>query len=151
MHANAANSIWTAAMIKRLQELHADPEKYTCKQIAEILSKEHDVHLTRNSIIGKSRRLSLPARDPQMHRPQNTKPRKRTRVDAPIAPPVPRRAPNAGLTLIQLRDGDCKWALGEVQDYPPFMFCGAESVDVGMPYCREHSRMAYQAPRKTWS
>jgi GcrA cell cycle regulator len=146
MHANAATTVWTAAMIKRLQELHADAAKWTCKQIAEMISKEFDVQLTRNSIIGKSRRLSLPARDPQMHRTKSTKPRKQARVDAPIPAPVPRRSVGTGLTLIQLRDGDCKWALGEVQDYPPFMFCGAESVD-GRPYCQQHCSVAYHEPR----
>ena len=57
-------SIWdlTPGMTQRLQELYAAPEHYSASGIAEVLSREFHLRITRNSVIGKTHRLRMPVR-----------------------------------------------------------------------------------------
>lgn len=106
---------------------------------------------TRNAVIGKANRLGL-------CRPDGTagQPRKR-RAYPPRAPRLrlarivrepPPMIDDAQIpieqrkTLMELREGDCRWPVGEVGD-PGFFFCGGP-VETGQPYCAGHCARAYQ-------
>jgi len=65
------------------------------------------------------------------------------------AEPVARPAPVAQVvhiaervTIMDLRDGMCRWPIGDPTS-SEFRFCGA-SAYTGVPYCEYHSQMAYQ-------
>ena len=70
--------------------------------------------------------------------------------DAPLAPDMPPRHDGQPLTLYQLGSCDCKWPLGEVNDRPPYLFCG-QATEIGQSYCPKHYNRAHTAPRKTWA
>jgi len=139
---------------QRLIELHglSGVEQLSMEAIAQKLSKEFAVELTKNAVIGRSHRLRLELRDnvPFTRKKVERKMKPNRRVDAPIPPLEPTiKSGDETLTIYQLRDGDCHWPLGEMQDLPPFQFCGKESL-FGRPYCQSHSRIAYNAPGKVW-
>jgi GcrA cell cycle regulator len=145
----------TAGLTERLKELHAAPQMYSNTEIARMLSREFKISLSRNAIIGKIARLGL------VHRYGASKGggSKPGRV-----PPRPRLRPSASpgaagtasgeakrsrverpgtLSLLELRDGDCKWPDGD----GPYLFCGRACVPE-RPYCAEHLRMAHNEPRE---
>jgi hypothetical protein len=139
---------------QRLIELHAltGVEQLSMEAIAQKLSKEFDVVLTRNAVIGRSHRLRLEMRDNvPFARKKVVKMKPNRRVDAPIPPlEATVKVNDETLTIYQLGDGDCHWPLGEMQDLPPFQFCGKEAL-FGRPYCQSHSKIAYNAPRERWA
>jgi hypothetical protein len=144
---NALGVVWTPAMVDRFKELVADKD-LAYRDIAAQMSHEFGVNLTKNACIGKGRRLGVEARQPGLG---NRRPAKKTKnkyvriqVDAPIAPVMaPRvRDPALGITIYELREGDCKWPLGKTGDYPPFMYCGGPAL-FGQPWCKKHCELAY--------
>jgi hypothetical protein len=143
---NAGNE-WTAAMIDRLRELHEDPANFQFRDIAAKMSAEFGIELTRNACIGKARRIGLPMREGTPRQPVKGKEKMmRKRVDAPIIHAVERPLDlNDTLTIYQLREGDCKWPLGGVEDKPPYAFCG-HPAPIGTPYCLKHAKKAYSKP-----
>jgi hypothetical protein len=133
----------------RLVELHASD--LTMRAIADRLSFEFEREIGRNSVIGRCRRLGLANRPnvPPPGRKVKVKVKKVV-VDAPIAP-EPEPAPRHGLTIYQLKDGVCKWPLGEVEARPPYFYCG-EFAEEGCSYCGEHHVKAHGAPaRVVWT
>lgn len=52
-------------------------------------------------------------------------------------------------TLLELTPHSCRWPFGDPQT-PEFFYCGAHTADnaAGIPYCRTHSRIAYNRPPK---
>jgi len=153
MTCSVPNSPWLLPGInERLLELYA--EGHTMRDITEKLNAEFGLDLTRNSIIGRTHRLKLPAREApvreKVKRVYVYKPRpRRVRVDAPIAPDMPApRGEGTALTIYQLASGDCKWPLGDIQDRPPFLFCGRDAGDAS--YCPEHHAEGHFPPRKVW-
>lgn len=143
---------WTAEMILRFNKLHRQQHpKLSFAEIAAEMSAAFGIELTRNACIGKARRLGFPMRD-NTQRTVIEKKAIRVRVDAPIPPKPARRQINGtfNLTIYETREGDCKWPLGEVEDHPPYLYCG-HPTPIGCPYCKTHSRMAYNSPSKTWS
>ena len=151
----ANRPIWSIPGItQRLIELHAlgGADHMTMGQIAEKLSAEFKVELTKNSVIGRSHRLKLELRDnvPFVRRKATPMPKRKYRVDAPIPPLEAERLPEINvLTIYQLTHGDCHWPLGEMLDYPPFLYCGQVAIE-GRPYCAAHCRKAYNAPNMRW-
>jgi hypothetical protein len=150
-----AQGLWETmpGLVQRLMELHAlaGVQQMSMAAIAGKLSREFNVTISKNAVIGKSRRLRLPPR-PQGATILTRKPEpKRVRKVhiAPIAPPIAPRCEGAGLTIYQLRDGDCHWPLGATEDRPPFAYCG-EPSDIGRPYCVTHYQRGHIAPRKVW-
>ncbi|MFW5661965.1 MAG: GcrA family cell cycle regulator, partial [Oceanicaulis sp.] len=67
---------------------------------------------------------------------------------APFAAPAePKRLPNGEYaTVLTLREGMCKWPIGDPGD-TEFRFCGRHS-GVGSAYCEAHARLAYQPQNK---
>jgi GcrA cell cycle regulator len=146
MSLNSKGVEWTAQMIKRFREL-VDDKNLSYRTIASTMTTEFNVVFTKNACIGKGRRLGVDVRVAGFNKSKKRKPvvkRKYIRVDAPIAPviPVPARDPEAGITIYELREGDCKWPLGKTQDYPPYMFCGYPAI-FGCPWCKKHRKIAY--------
>jgi hypothetical protein len=151
---NPADSIWRDPRINlRLRELHrlkGDAE-LNMGEIADRLSSEFKVVVTRNAVIGRCHRLDLPRRVaplPPRARKKVEKPMtvKHIRVDAPIVPEMPVADPAAGLTLLQLSPGSCRWPLGELmKTYPPYLFCG-QVVRFDCPYCPTHDDRARGRP-----
>ena len=122
--------------------------------------------VSRNAVIGKAHRLGLVG-DPvvqrrmsQRSRAKRTAASKQARWRRPMTTQKSRVAqlfdaePHAPApeiifipeeerkTLIELREDECKWPCN---DGNPFQFCARPRVE-GLPYCRDHSRIAFQAP-----
>jgi hypothetical protein len=56
------------------------------------------------------------------------------------APPAPRPAAVQGIRLFDLRDGHCRWPLGDHR--PARLFCGAAAVGT-TSWCEQHQRIAF--------
>jgi hypothetical protein len=155
---DAPFGIWgtTPGLTARLKELHAAPQMYSNTEIARMLSREFEVAVTRNAVIGKIARLGLAHRYGASKgggsKPGRVPPRPKPVKSIPARPVVPRipgsplRCPverPGTLSLLELRDGDCKWPDGD----GPYLFCGRACVPE-RPYCAEHLRMAHNEPRE---
>jgi GcrA cell cycle regulator len=46
------------------------------------------------------------------------------------------------LSLLELNEATCHWPVGDPSS-PDFFFCGGKAL-AGLPYCAQHSRVAYQ-------
>ena len=126
---------WPLEARQRLQQLLATTDM-TFKTIAETLSKEFKCTLSRSAIAGEKRRLGMAqmAKLPKVR----AKKMKKIRVDAPIAPKLPRREPVPfTATIYDLEQGICHWPSGALHDRPPFFYCGETAV-LGRPYCDTH-------------
>src|SRR4249920_3488844 len=112
--------IWTTEMKTMLMDLVNDEQNIGYVKIAEHMTKCFDLTFTKNSCIGMARRLKLGPRPVKMRVKTMTKfPQ---RIDAPIAPKLEPRKKGFALTIYQLREGDCKFVLEKVSDYPPYTF-----------------------------
>jgi GcrA cell cycle regulator len=161
---------WTDERVETLKKLWQ--EGHSASQIAKQLGG-----VTRNAVIGKVHRLGLSGRaaPSQPARPlyKPTRPA-RTVAATPAAAtssglgqasaaPVARReilpvraAPSMNLinvpeqpgtaTVLTLGAKMCKWPIGDPSS-EEFSFCGRRASD-GIPYCVEHSRVAYQPSQK---
>jgi GcrA cell cycle regulator len=158
---------WTEERVETLKKLWADG--LSASQIAKQLGG-----VTRNAVIGKVHRLGLsgraapsrPVRRP-VARPAAARaprpaaaatPAPRIRADAEPAPapappqtmPAPvdakRMANGEYATVLTLREGMCKWPIGDPSD-AEFRFCG-RSTRPGGAYCEAHAQMAYQPQAK---
>ena len=139
----------TAGLTARLKELHAAPQMHSNTEIARMLSREFEIAITRNAVIGKIARLGLVHRHGASKgggsRPGRVPPKPKPTASIPAPPRAPRipvERPGT-LTLLELRDGDCKWPDGD----GPYLFCGRACV-LEQPYCEEHLRMAHNEPRE---
>lgn len=133
-------SLWTDALTARLREL-ADNAEISYADIAQILSREFDVCLTKNSVIGKARRLAISKRDPKSPAKTRSSPEipamPRFVFEPPyLAPPGPR---NDMITILELTHNTCHWPHG---DNPPFLFCG-KPVRKAAVYCPYHYGISY--------
>lgn len=147
-------NVWTGEMIVAFRKLHGDKANYSFTEIAAKMSAAFDIQLSRNACIGKARRLGFPMRD-ATPRQQVEKRKIKVKVDAPIPVKLPRRLRSSGedafnLTIYETREGDCKWPMGKMEDYPPYTYCG-HPTPIGCPYCATHSKMAYNTPRIQWT
>src|SRR6188768_3242599 len=110
-------------MTQRLAALHAAPENYSSSEMADMLSDEFNIvpPLTRNAVIGKSRRMSMPPRPAKIR----TGPKLRQEPWKPtlLADNQPRC--DEPITIYQLGFGDCRYPV-EGED-PPYLYCGKAS------------------------
>ena len=131
--------VWTQSIVNRFLQLFADPSEYRYGEIAEKLSAEFGVTITKNAAIGIGKRLDVPQRKkPGAARKPEIRPEHRHLVVPPVAPkPWPRPRILAGrLRIDQLSHDTCRWPFG---DRSPFLFCGAITVE-SKPYCVEHMK-----------
>jgi GcrA cell cycle regulator len=103
--------LWTQERIQMLQDLWQ--QGHSASAIAERLGG-----ISRNAVIGKAHRLSLPSRPSPIKREEKK---------------APQRLP-AG--------HGCMWPIGDPKT-PGFHFCG-EQASHGRPYCSAHCAQAYQ-------
>ncbi len=149
---------WTAEAIERLKALWA--EGHSTAEIGRRMG------ISKNAVVGKAHRLSLPARPSPIRReamastPRPVQPRAPRppvaprstlppMVATPVAvvpvaqpapqPPVVRAFPRLSSTR------SCCWPIGE-PGQPGFRFCSAEAI-VSKPYCPEHAAVAYVKAR----
>lgn len=123
-------------------------------------------NVTRNAVIGKVHRLGLSGRakspSSAAPRPRKARPAQHMmRVSRPIsrgntalaqafeveAEPDPVTYDNVvpmsqRLSLLELNEATCHWPVGDPSS-PDFFFCGGRTLS-GLPYCAQHSRVAYQ-------
>jgi GcrA cell cycle regulator len=123
-------------------------------------------NVTRNAVIGKVHRLGLSgrAKTPSSAAPRQRKPRPAQhmmRVARPVSrgntalahafevelEPDPVAYDNVvplsqRLSLLELNEATCHWPVGDPAS-PDFFFCGGKAL-AGLPYCLQHSRIAYQ-------
>ena len=123
-------------------------------------------NVSRNAVIGKVHRLGLSGRGKSLSlaAPRHSKAhpaQHMMRVTPPIArgntalarafevEPDPVTSDNVvpmskRLSLLELNEATCRWPIGDPSS-PDFFFCGGK-VLAGLPYCAQHSRVAYQPP-----
>jgi hypothetical protein len=153
---NPADSIWLIPGVDaRLRELHAlgGAAALSMGEIADRLNREFQIGITRNSVIGRCGRTGLKRNGltvkaqaaKKAGRPKVTRIRP-IRVDAPIVPEIePPADDTPGITILQLKRSTCRWPLGAMQDYPPFLYCGRD-VRFDGPYCTAHHERACGKP-----
>jgi GcrA cell cycle regulator len=143
---------WSNDRMARLRALHRN-DKLSFDMIAEVLSEEFKVALTKNACIGKARRMGLPERTTKRKRKVFRGDKRRRQItlvastsapiEAEVVPCVLPRwrvmqdeapAERGKLTLLQLNDNTCRWPHG---DRVPYLFCGAPTA--GKTYCAYHT------------
>lgn len=148
-----AKGTWNEERVGLLKELWGAGK--TAAEIAQQLGE----NITRNAVIGKAHRLGLSgrvspiqkkakklARTPASAKGSTTgtttnvirRPARSAYVDVPKA--------NGGVSLLELKDRMCHWPIGDPKK-PGFHFCGDLGVP-GVPYCAEHTAVAYQGSVK---
>lgn len=155
-------------IVDRLRELVADP-KTGYNETAEILNQEFGTRHTKNSCIGKSRRLGVwMAREKrlrlQSHAALNRKPsapngfarahriveKRKSLVELfgvikdGVVDLPPDRSPFA-VSFDDVKNHHCRWPVTPITD-GLFLFCGDEKVE-GYSYCTRHCFLAYERPR----
>ncbi len=151
---------WSVEAIERLRALWA--EGHSTAEIGRRMG------ISKNAVVGKAHRLSLPARPspirrelgvPSTPRPQPVRvprpaglaPRTTLPAAAPMAAPAsvaPAAPPRPAVVRSFPRLGpvrSCCWPIGE-PGQPNFRFCSAEALS-GKPYCAEHASVAYVKAR----
>jgi len=147
-HPAEGEIIWDAYRVARLRALHAK-KHLSFDAIAAQLSAEWGMKVSKNSCIGKARRMGLSKRPPKVFRGDKRKRAVTLVAPAPayVEPEVvpcvlPRwkvlaneAPPERGkLTLMQLDGNKCHWPTG---DRVPYLFCGAPTA--GKTYCAYHT------------
>lgn len=112
--------VWTEDMKEALKILAASEMSYG--RIAKHMNIVFKTDLTKNSLIGMARRLGVPRREPI------------------IKPVVIKQDPS--VSIYSLEWGMCKWPLGEVNDKPPYMYCGEPTKDF-CSWCEKHRKRAF--------
>lgn len=143
---------WTEEQENKLRELWPDP-KMSCSMIA------NEMGVTRNTVIGKARRLELgpkPSSHPKTNSVKRTGTFKPKRIQKRNFGSVwsgytgqeqfiPRAADiePLHLSILEVTDRTCKFGYGD----GPFTFCG-HPVFESKPYCRAHCALVYVAPKQ---
>ena len=158
MSDDAPTKFWTEERMARCRELWG--EGCSAAHIGAQLG------CTRNAVLSKIHRSgwsgrtkgaapsSVPQRRQRAREATVLRPRARSDGAAPSAPlplPPPSEAslasfaPGGTKTLLELRDRDCRWPIGDVGE-PGFCFCAAPKLE-GFSYCAAHQRAATDGAR----
>lgn len=156
---------WDQEKIDYLTDLYKNTT-LSSSQMQAAMNQRFGTTWSRNAIIGKIGRLGL--RPPQptglvksTRNPvgKRASPQRKSAFQKPAAPPAngdsniaklftapiedvgPADAVSQSVDIDGLRDGVCKWPLGEFLAKPPFMYCGGRALP-GRPYCIHHARKA---------
>lgn len=139
----------------RLKALIA--EHHSNKKIAEILSEEFHLSLSRNAVIGRRQRSglapALPRPIPRLKSPPLVNHgnyfKFRKGPGHPSTAPKERK-PKSGdhphrCSIMELSNKTCRWPVGDPHK-PNFFYCGAPEADsrARRPYCPEHNEMAWR-------
>jgi hypothetical protein len=114
---------------------------YTGGKIAELMA------ITRSAVNGKANRLGLTIRGKKDHMycaPERARPIKpRPPVTAPSPPPsFTEPTPERGATIMELREGRCRWPLWSHADRPTLasLYCGCDTSN--NRYCLFHRNIS---------
>lgn len=151
-----AKGTWNEERVELLKELWGAGK--TAAEIAQQLGE----NITRNAVIGKAHRLGLSGRVSPIQKKAKKAAKAPAAAKTPTAvasataataaPRQPRSVyvdtpkENGGVSLMELKDRMCHWPIGDPKK-PGFHFCGDASVP-GVPYCAEHTAVAYQGSVK---
>lgn len=151
MSRNLTTGLWIKhpGMDDRLVALR-ESKQLSTRDIAGILSSEFHCNVSRNSIIGKIKRMALPSYRPapkpsakpaRSPRPRG-RPARRAPLPAPLPPePEPFRC-DALPTLLELKQTDCRFPYGT---HPRVVFCGRPQVK-GHSFCIAHMAVVWVKP-----
>jgi GcrA cell cycle regulator len=138
---------WPEARVESLKQLAAD--NLSAAEIAAALGD-----CTRNAVIGKLERLGVRLHG-GVNRIKREKPVRVARAKLAAVPVIsgplglkdlpPDESPFA-CTLIDLRDHQCRWPLGDPADLSTFRYCGGPRHDDG-PYCPRHTKLGTHAAK----
>lgn len=161
-----AQTSWEPKAHKKFAQWPEEKEKTLARLAGEGYSSSqiaHTLGVTRNTVIGKLRRLGVPltgkhiaeravkvqatARPrppplpltPALTRLAALRAEYKRAAEACDAPPSP-----GGVTILELQAHHCKWPNGEPGS-PGFRYCGDDRVEP-LPYCSGHARIAYTLP-----
>jgi GcrA cell cycle regulator len=126
---------WTEERVALLRQLWGEG-----KTAAEI-ARELGEGITRNAVIGKAHRLKLSNRVSPIQQNDNVK-----KAEPKEKLPAVNKKPSGGVRLADLKERMCRWPVGDPRDQD-FHFCGENCIP-GLPYCAEHSKVAYQTPNR---
>lgn len=154
--------MWTDGVVERFKALCADGLSFS--QIADTISQEFRIRVSRNACIGKARRLGIgKATDlrvsrsrKHLERPRQPRPKAERRAAPKVAKPPalklvigPTDAERAhcfdplpegcGVGLLDIGFGQCRWPHGEGAG---LRFCGEATVEAGCVYCERHARLS---------
>jgi hypothetical protein len=157
MHNNMFKNPWTPEKTELLKSLWAI-ESNTASIIQRILGSS----FSRNSVIGKARRLGLALRiDPT--EPSSGKrargamakriamgEKKAFRAPRPMKI-VPIKPIEKAIGIIDLKNNTCRWPLEERDDWGHIFYCGDTEADLarGLPYCPFHTKLS-TVPLQKW-
>lgn len=102
---NQNNTIWTEEMISAMTEMW---KTMSAGAIADDFRARFNIHLTRNSVVGKLHRLGLTSSNKSADAPQRVRPPRSTapRVNRPVMRLVRTASKTNGLRLIQTTTSD---------------------------------------------
>lgn len=134
---------WSQEQVERLRALIAVRPEMTAAAMGAELG------VTRNTIIGRMKRLGTPPRT-RKGNPWKRNERRRAAY-ALSAKPHPRptlvrreppqsEGPTNPVSIADLTDHTCRWPLGEPS--ATMLYCGAYPIPYS-PYCQNHTRMAF--------
>lgn len=124
--------IWNEQFDDALINLLNEGKSY--KQAAMEMSCEFGQKFTKNSCIGRARRLKMPPRPPKVT-PMNN-----DLIMTFVPPRIPEPKKGKPVTIYQLRDGLCKWPYGNIA---PYLYCGKPTVDLGCSWCETHCQKVF--------
>ena len=133
---------WTDERVARLTKLWPD---WSASEIAAELGG-----LTRNAVIGKARRLKLPAKKEAatpgrpLKQPRPRAYHQKVTVPLPVAPAVPAQLPTPDpqrLTILDLAADQCRYAVTHLER--PVLFCGLP-VRPDTAWCEAHHKVVYR-------
>jgi len=138
-------------------------KKVTAIETAGILSKKYKANITKGAVCGRWMRMGLVCGKTERIRrmkasiasfgrkksQRNTRNTRNTRNNKKTFPE--KWLPMLELTIMELRNENCRWPLGPEMAKAE-RFCGRAEADIidSRPYCREHAVMARNS-RQTWS
>jgi len=117
---------WPKEREDTLRALHV--QGLTSNQMSAVLE------ITRNSVVGKCKRLGLPL---------TRRPRKRPQKPLPEEPPQEPQEVLPGVSVLEARMEHCRWPIS--LDGAPYRFCGEPRV-FPFSWCLEHGKLAYRVP-----
>jgi len=126
---------WPAPMVARFHKLFFWTPTVSYTDIAEKLSKEFGIPVTKNACVGYANRNGMKRQGRALDRP-------RARKGRPAKPRLagPQKVPHT-TPLLDLAFGDCRWTDSNAH---PFLFCGMPQIP-SCSYCLEHARRSYPA------
>lgn len=149
---------WTAERVDNLRRYW--DEGYTCLTISQIFTKEYSTRYTRNSIVGKVRRLHLSSRIKKkppvtvsevIKQVPKTKARKRIHLseeyynDEFFTEAINYLTPQSSDITNIPGNGQCKYIIGDVYSHNG-KWC-REPTRLGESWCPCHKKLVYYPPR----